>query len=96
MYYKKNLNLAKKLINTQQHNELLKSMIRLANLTREAFKNQDITNLISLRTLISWGRNIEIFQSVKESFILSFYNKIIDEEKIVINELYQRIFGEDL
>ena len=71
-------------------------MIRLANLTREAFKNQDITNLISLRTLISWGRNIEIFQSVKESFILSFYNKIIDEEKIVINELYQRIFGEDL
>ncbi|MFZ9469921.1 MAG: AAA family ATPase [Rickettsiales bacterium] len=92
----KKLKFSKKLVNTQQHNELLKSMIRLANLTREAFKNQDSTNLISLRTLISWGRNIEIFQSVKEAFILSFYNKIIDEEKIIVKEFYQRIFGEDL
>lgn len=73
-----------------------KMMVKLANLTREAFKNGDISNLISLRTLISWGKNIEIFGSIKTAFILSFYNKIIDEEKIVIKELYQRVFAEEI
>ncbi|GDX36233.1 cobaltochelatase subunit CobS [Alphaproteobacteria bacterium] len=76
--------------------QLAKMMITLANLSREAFKNSDISNLISLRTLISWGKNIEIFQSVKDAFILSFYNKIIDEEKPILNEFYQRVFGEEL
>jgi len=76
--------------------KLAKMMITLANLSREAFKNGDISNLFSLRILISWCKNIEIFQSVKEAFILSFYNKIIDEEKPILNEFYQRVFGEEL
>ena len=76
--------------------QLAKMMITLANLSRDAFRNSDISNLISLRTLISWGKNIEIFQSVKDAFVLSFYNKIIDEEKPILNEFYQRVFGEEL
>lgn len=83
-------------LNTKNYQASAKSMVKMANLSREAFKNGDISNLISLRTLISWGKNIEIFQSVKEAFILSFFNKIIDEEKPIINEFYQRIFAEDL
>jgi cobaltochelatase CobS len=71
-------------------------MVRLANLSREAFRNGDISNLISLRTLISWGKNIEIFGSVKTAFILSFSNKVIDDEKAVIREFYQRVFGEEI
>lgn len=73
-----------------------KMMVKMANLTREAFKNGDLSNLISLRTLISWGRNIEIFGSIKQAFILSFYNKIIDDEKIVLREFYQRVFGDEI
>jgi len=72
-----------------------KMMIKLANITREAFKNGDISNLISLRTLISWGNNIKIFNSIKNAFAFSFLNKVIDDEKIVVKEFYQRIFGED-
>ncbi len=83
-------------LNSKLHQQTAKMMVKLANITREAFKNGDISNLISLRTLISWGRNIEIFSSVKNAFILSFYNKIIDEEKVVINEFYQRVFGEEI
>lgn len=90
--------LSKKIIlNDFKENDLiLKNMIKMANLTREAFKNGDISSLISLRTLISWGNNINIFKSIKHAFTLSFYNKVIDEEKIVINEFFQRVFGEDL
>lgn len=83
-------------LNAKAQQGTAKLMVRLANLTREAFKNSDISTLISLRTLISWGENIEIFNSAKEAFTLSFYNKVIDDEKPVIREFYQRVFGEDL
>jgi len=83
-------------LNKKEYKNLIPLMIKMANLTRQAFKNGDISNLISLRTLISWGSNINIFKSCEEAFILSFLNKTIDEEKAIINEFYQRIFGEEL
>jgi cobaltochelatase CobS len=83
-------------LSSKDHQQTAKLMVKIANLSREAFKSGDISNLISLRTLISWGRNIEIFNSIKDAFILSFYNKIIDDEKSVIREFYQRVFGEEI
>jgi cobaltochelatase CobS len=83
-------------LNSKLHQPTAKMMVRLANLSREAFKNGDISTLISLRTLISWGKNIEIFGSVKTAFTLSFLNKVIDDEKAVMAEFYQRVFGEEL
>jgi len=83
-------------LSSKDHLKTAKLMVQIANLSREAFKSGDISNLISLRTLISWGRNIEIFDSIKDAFILSFYNKIIDDEKSVIREFYQRVFGEEI
>lgn len=83
-------------LNSKLHQNTAKMMVRLANLSRDSFKNGDISTLISLRTLISWGRNIEIFGSVKNAFVLSFYNKVIDDEKPVMREFYQRVFGEEI
>lgn len=83
-------------LNSKLHQNTAQAMVRLANLTRESFKNGDISNLISLRTLISWGRNIEIFGVVKTAFVLSFFNKVIDEEKPVLREFYQRVFGDEI
>ncbi len=83
-------------LNSKLHQQTAKMMVKLANLSREAFKNGDLSTLISLRTLISWGRNIEIFGSVKNAFILSFLNKVIDDEKLVMAEFYQRVFGEEI
>ena len=83
-------------LNSKSQQNTAKMMVKMANLSREAFKNGDLSNLISLRTLISWGRNIEIFKSVKNAFVLSFYNKVIDDEKSIIAEFYQRTFGEEI
>lgn len=84
------------ILNSKAHQNTARMMVKLANLSREAFRNGDISTLISLRTLISWGRNIEIFKSVKTAFTLSFQGKVIDDEKMVIAEFYQRVFGEEL
>ncbi len=78
------------------HEGVATLMILMANLTRESFRNGDLSNLITLRTLIYWAQNYQIFGSVKESFRLTFFNKIIDEEKSILNEFFQRVFGEEL
>ncbi len=83
-------------LNSKLHEQTAKMMVRLANLTRQSFKNGDISSLLSLRTLISWGKNIEIFSSIENAFTLSFFNKVIDDEKPVIREFYQRVFGGEI
>ncbi len=89
--------LQKKLPNLYKKDKnTLINMVKLANLTREAFKNADLSTLMSLRTLISWGRNIEIFGDINNSFKLSFYNKVAQDERILVNELFQRVYGQEL
>ena len=65
-------------------------MVKMANRTSKFFKMAICQILISLRTLISWGRNIEIFADVRTAFILNFLVKVIDDEKLIIIEFYQR------
>ena len=55
--------------------EMIKNMIKLANLTRSGFANGDISTLMSPRTVISWGQNYKIFKDIVRSFELTFLNK---------------------
>lgn len=75
---------------------LIASMVAMAGLTREGFKNGDISTVMSPRTVINWGENNDIFDDVEKSFRLAFLNKCEETERPLIAEYYQRVFGEDL
>ena len=75
---------------------LIKSMIQLADLTRQGFINEDISSLMSPRTVITWAQNYIIFKDIKHSFKLSFLNKCDEAERPIVAEYFQRCFGEDL
>jgi cobaltochelatase CobS len=75
---------------------LIKSMIQLANLTRQGFVNDDISSLMSPRTVITWAQNYIIFNDIQHSFRLSFLNKCDEAERPIVAEYFQRCFGEDL
>ena len=79
-------------LNNKIGTEVVKNMIELANLTREGFKNGDISNLMSPRTVISWAENYQIFSDLASSFELSFLNKCDETEKSIISEYLQRCF----
>ena len=83
-------------LDTSQGKEELSAMIKLATLTREGFKNGDISTVMSPRAVISWIENTQIFQNREEAFIMSFLNKCDDLEHNIIKEYYQRCFGIDL
>ena len=78
--------------NSNKNKEILKNMIKLANLTRNGFENGDISILMSPRTVISWAENYKIFKDIIDSFKLTFLNKCDDLEKPIIVEYFQRCF----
>ena len=72
------------------------SMVRLADLTRSAFINGDLSTVMSPRTVITWAENAKIFGDVGFAFRLSFLNKCDELERGLVAEFYQRCFGEEL
>ena len=83
-------------LKTSKNEEILKNMIKLANLTRTGFGNGDISILMSPRTVISWAQNFKIFKDVVSSFKLTFLNKCDEMEKPIISEYFQRCFDIDI
>ncbi len=74
----------------------LKSMVALAQLTRNGFSVGDLSTLMSPRTVISWAENCQIFDDVHKAFRFSFLNKCSDDEKPLVAEYFQRCFDVEL
>ena len=82
--------------NMDRSGKTVADMVKVADLTREAFINGDISTVMSPRTVLIWAENFEIFGDLGQAFRLSFLNKCDELERPTIAEMYQRVFGEDL
>jgi cobaltochelatase CobS len=85
-----------KTYNTEEGRKIVSNMVRVADLTRSAFMNGDLSTVMSPRTVITWAENAEIFEDVGFAFALSFLNKCDELERGLVAEFYQRAFGREL
>ena len=77
--------------------KILASMVRVADMTRNAFMAGDISTVMSPRTVMNWAENARIFDNnIAHAFRLTFLNKCDELERPVISEFYQRAFGTEL
>jgi len=75
----------------------ISAMVRVADMTRQAFINGDISTVMSPRTVLTWAENAQIFGGdIGFAFRVTFLNKCDELERATIAEFYQRCFGEDL
>jgi cobaltochelatase CobS len=81
---------------TDEGRKIVSNMVRVADLTRSAFINGDLSTVMSPRTVITWAENAEIFEDVGFAFVLSFLNKCDELERGLVAEFYQRAFGKEL
>ncbi len=73
------------------------AMVRVADLTRNAFMNGDISTVMSPRTVLTWAENANIFGGdIGFGFRVTFLNKCDELERATVAEFYQRCFGEEL
>ena len=88
--------------NTDKGRKIVSQMVTVADLTRTAFMNGDLSTVMSPRTVINWAQNAEIFRKagggydVGYAFRLTFLNKCDELERQTVAEFYQRCFDEEL
>ena len=58
----------------------IKSMVKLANLTRKGFELKDVSTLMSPRTVIMLAENYKIIKDIKIAYELTFLNKCDETE----------------
>ncbi len=75
---------------------LVRSMVAVAELTRQGFAAGDMSTLMSPRTVITWAENLAIFRDPALAFRLSFVNKCDEAERPVVAEYFQRCFDREL
>src|SRR6266550_3647089 len=81
---------------TAEGKKAISAMVRVADMTRNAFINGDISTVMSPRTVITWSENATIFGDVGFAFRVTFLNKCDELERPAVAEFYQRCFGVEL
>jgi cobaltochelatase CobS len=81
---------------TAEGRDTINKMVRVADLTRNAFMNGDISTVMSPRTVITWAENADIFHDLAFAFRVTFLNKCDELERPIVAEFYQRCFGVEL
>jgi cobaltochelatase CobS len=81
---------------TKESRDSVNKMVRVADLTRNAFMAGDLSTVMSPRTVITWAENAEIFGDIGFAFRLTFLNKCDELERPLVAEFYQRCFGKEL
>jgi len=71
-------------------------MVTLAGLCRQAFRQGDLSSLVSLRTLVTWGENTALVADSAEAFRLAFLNRCDETERPLVAEFFQRCFDAEL
>ena len=87
---------SKKIKANDDEEKYIKSMVKLANLTRKGFQLKDISTLMSPRTVIMLAENYKIIKDMKIAFELTFLNKCDESEIDIYKEYFQRSFGFDI
>jgi len=82
--------------NNAKGRQTVSQMVTVADLTRTAFMNGELSTVMSPRTVIAWAQNTEIFRDVGYAFRVSFLNKCDELERQTVAEFYQRCFDEEL
>jgi cobaltochelatase CobS len=80
----------------EEGRDIVSKMVRVADLTRNAFMNGDLSTVMSPRTVITWAENADIFGDVGFAFRVTFVNKCDELERPIVAEFYQRSFGQEL
>ena len=90
------LSKVKSFAKSEAKRKAISQMVRVADLTRSAFINGDLSTVMSPRTVMMWAENAEIFNDIGFAFRLTFLNKCDELERPLVAEFYQRCFGEEL
>lgn len=82
---------------TDKGRTTIERMVRVADMTRNAFMLGDLSTVMSPRTVITWAENAQVFgNDIALALRLTFINKCDETERELVAEFYQKCFDEEL
>ncbi len=72
---------------------LLSNLTEVAKLVRDAFKKGDMVATMSTRTVVNVAKKLVDFGDVKTAYRVGFLNKLNEDDRAVVAELVQRVWG---
>jgi cobaltochelatase CobS subunit len=74
--------------------DLATNMVKVAEMIRAANNQGEIGLTMSPRTLLNWARKVDTWGGdVRLAFTIAFLDKLRDNERKVVNELFNKVFG---
>jgi MoxR-like ATPase len=74
---------------------LAQDMVKMAGLVRSAYDSGKLGLTVSPRTLINWGRKMGRY-SQGHAFRVAYMQKLHDDDKKAVAEIYRKVFGEEV
>ena len=81
---------------TDEGRDIVNKMVRVADLTRNAFMNGDLSTVMSPRTVITWSGERRHLQRHRLRLPAHLPQQMRRAERPIVAEFYQRCFGQDL
>ena len=78
------------------NDEQINHMLDFAKSIRRAFKNQELLDTISVRTLLNWADKVNIFGGIQTALKVSWYDKLTIADQSIAKEIFFQIFAEEL
>jgi len=76
--------------------QFIDRIVTLAGLCRRAYRQGDLSTMMSLRMLLTWGENQALLNEPGEALRLAFVNRVDGTERQLIAEFFQRCFDVEL
>jgi cobaltochelatase CobS len=74
----------------------IRNMIKVANLIRAAYKNNNLMQVMDIRALLAWAENFSLLGNLKTGFMYAFYSRLSQADKVTVNNIYRQVMAVDL
>lgn len=76
--------------------EIINGMLDFAKLVRKAFEQQNLLATFSVRSLLSWCEKTEMTGSIETALKITWYDKLCNDDKVTVNDMFHQVFARAL
>jgi len=71
---------------------ILDGMLDFTKLVRKAFEQQNLLATLSVRSLLAWAEKIEMTGSIETGLKMSWYDKLCNDDKATVRDMFHQVF----
>lgn len=75
------------------NDDILNGMVNLAQLVRNAFRDQTLMATMSVRPLLAWANKTELMGDLGAALRVSWFNKLSTDDQAIVADMFNQVFS---